>query len=86
VSRVVNQEFHTIRLGQSSVGVSVVKLDNSADTIKLPNMAAGENCAVQLRRSGDARILVTQDDTDDVSLDGGVAGNEVLIISLHREL
>ena len=85
MSRIISQEIHTIRHGESSVCVTVVSLDNSADTVKLPDMAAASNCVVQLRRSGDPLVDVSQDDVDDVSLDNGVRGNEILLVSLHND-
>lgn len=85
MSRIVSQEINTVRHGESAVCATVVKLDNAADTVKLPDMAAASNCVVQLRRPNDVLVTVTQDDVDDVSLDNGAAGNEVLIISLHND-
>jgi len=85
VSRIVRQDCHTIRRGELSVCVSVIKLDSAEDAHTFTGFAAGQNCIVQLRRPGDPLITVTQDDTDEASFDGGAAGDEVLIISLHND-
>jgi hypothetical protein len=87
LSQIISQEINTVRRGESCVCVTVVRLDSAVDTVKLPDMSADSNCAVQLRRPGqnDPLLTVTQDDVDDVSLDGGRAGNEVLIVSLHND-
>lgn len=85
MSLILSQEINTIRHGESAVCVTLVRLTSAVDTVELPRMAAEENCVVQLRRQKDVLVTVTQDDNDDVSLDGGSAGDEVLIISLHND-
>jgi hypothetical protein len=87
VSQVVNQSFHTVRNGLKAIGVTVVRLDNAADSIEVPYMLASSGCVFQLRRPGqsDKLISVSQDDINTVSLDSGAAGDEVLIVTLHND-
>jgi hypothetical protein len=82
----VSQSLPTsTRRGESAVVATVVKLASATDSFDLPRMAAASNSVSQLRRPGDAAITVSQTDVNTVSITGGSAGQEVLLVSLHND-
>ena len=68
-----------------SVVTTLVRLVSASDAFDLPQMIANSNSVVQLRRPGDAAVTVTQDDTRQVTITGGVADQEVQLVSLHND-
>ena len=81
----ISQSPATVTRGNQGILATVVRLDGPAETVELPNMAATSNSAVQLRRPGDGAVTVTQTDINTISITGGSAGQEVLIISSHGD-
>ena len=81
----IAQQPSVVRRGQTTVLSTVVRLTGASDTVELPNMAASSNSAAQLRRPGDSAVTVSQSDINSVSVTGGTAGQEVLIVSLHQD-
>lgn len=84
MSTVKSQQSQSVKRGESSVTVSVIKLTAVSDTLEVARMQATSNCAIQLRRPGDPEVTVSQTDIDTVAITGGV-GQEVLIVTLHDD-
>jgi hypothetical protein len=81
----VSQHNMAIRNGNQSIVATVVKLASASDSFDLPNMAAASNSVVQLRRPGDSAVTVSQSDINTVSISGGSAGQDVLLVSSHND-
>ena len=84
MSQILSQKIHTVRRGCSAVAVSVVRLTATSDTVEVPTLAANSNSAVQIRRPGDPKVVVSITDLDTVAVTGNI-GDEILLITLHGD-
>ncbi len=78
--QVVSQDLLPIRNG--TIVSTVVRLDGgSNDSATWSQASRADGAIVQVLRPGDTAVTVTQDDIDSLTITGGVAGQEVLIIA-----
>ena len=68
--------------GNQSIGVTEVRLTARSDTVTLPRMTAASGKVIQLRRSGDPTVTVSQTNSTAVALTGNT-GDTVLLFSQH---
>jgi hypothetical protein len=80
MSNIVSQQV--LSAVTSNVVATVVKLVTASDTVTLPRMLADAGKVVQVRRSGDPKIVIAQNvnDLSLVNLTGRV-GDEILLLS-----
>lgn len=67
------------------IGIHVVELQSSSDTITVPNLDNTTSGAAvkQLRKNGQGALTVTSSGNT-VTIAGGSAGDEVVLVSLHQ--
>lgn len=78
------QQFVRIPSTGQVVGIHLLTLVSTSDTITVPTLASGtaNNCSDQMIRTGDATVTVTDNGNKTVTM-VGAAGNKILVVTAH---